>query len=150
MRGYVGTDLLAHSRVAQVTCPFTGENLTAVPALNPDVAIVHAQEVDRQGNVQLWGIPGVQKEAVLAARRSLVTVERVVDELELQPGGIVIPGWVLDAVALAPNGSQPSYSLGITERDNDFYKFWDKVSRDREGFTQWMQENVLGKEAVVG
>jgi glutaconate CoA-transferase subunit A len=92
----------------------------------------------------------VQKEAVLAARRSLVTVERVVDELELQPGGIVIPGWVLDAVALAPNGSQPSYSLGITERDNDFYKFWDKVSRDREGFTQWMQENVLGKEAVVG
>jgi glutaconate CoA-transferase subunit A len=149
MRGYVGTDLMKHTNVAEVTCPFTGEKLVAVPALNPDVAIVHAQEVDRQGNVQLWGIPGVQKEAVLAARRSLVTVERQVDELQLQPGGIVIPGWAIDAVALAPAGSQPSYSMGITERDNDFYKFWDKVSRDRETFTQWMQENVLATQAVA-
>jgi glutaconate CoA-transferase subunit A len=150
MRGYVGTDLIKHTNVATVTCPFTGEELTAVPALNPDVAIVHAQEVDRQGNVQLWGIPGVQKEAVLAARRSLITVEREVEQLELQPGGIVIPGWVIDAVAVAPGGSQPSYSLGITTRDNDFYKFWDKVSRDREAFTKWMNENVLDREAVAG
>ena len=150
MRGYVGTDLIKHTNVATVTCPFTGEELTAVPALNPDVAIVHAQEVDRHGNVQLWGIPGVQKEAVLAARRSLVTVEREVEQLELQPGGVVIPGWVIDAVAVAPGGSQPSYSLGITTRDNDFYKFWDKVSRDREPFTKWMNENVLDRETVAG
>ncbi len=146
MRGYVGTDLMARTTVAPITCPFTGETLTAVPALRPDVAIVHAQEADRQGNVQLWGIPGVQKEAVLAARRSLVTVERIVDELELRPGGIVIPEWVVTAVAEAPGGSRPSYSLGITDRDNDFYKFWDKMSRDRDQFTEWMEENVMGKE----
>ncbi len=145
MRGYVGTDLMARTTVASITCPFTGEKLTAVPALNPDVSIVHAQEADRDGNVQLWGIPGVQKEAVLAASRSLVTVERIVDELELRPGGIVIPEWVITAVAEAPGGSRPSYSLGITERDNDFYKFWDKMSRDRDQFTEWMQDNVLGK-----
>jgi glutaconate CoA-transferase subunit A len=96
--------------------------------------------------VQLWGIPGVQKEAVLAAHRSLVTVERVVDELKLEPGGIVIPAWVISVVAEAPGGSRPSYSLGITERDNDFYKFWDKMSRDRDEFTAWMNENVLGKQ----
>jgi len=140
----VGTDLAALATVARIECPFTGEALAAVPALRPDVAIVHAQEADRQGNVQLWGIPGVQKEAVLAAKRSLVTVERIVDVLEPRPGGIVIPGWVLDAVAEAPGGSQPSYSLGITERDNDFYRFWDEVSRDRETFTAWMAEHVLG------
>jgi glutaconate CoA-transferase, subunit A len=146
MRGYVGTDLMKHTRVEPVTCPFTGEALVAVPALNPDVAIVHAQEADRQGNVQLWGIPGVQKEAVLAAERVLVTVERIVDELEPRPGGIVIPGWVISAVAAAPGGSRPSYSLGITERDNDFYRFWDKLSRDRGEFTEWMNEHVLAQE----
>jgi len=146
MRGYVGTDLMARTRVKTVTCPFTGEELVAVPALNPDVAIVHAQEADREGNVQLWGIPGVQKEAVLAAERSLVTVERIVEALELRPGAVVIPGWVIDAVAEAPGGSRPSYSLGITDRDNDFYKFWDKLSRDRDGFTEWMNEHVLGEQ----
>ncbi|MBV9366214.1 MAG: CoA transferase subunit A [Solirubrobacterales bacterium] len=146
MRGYAGTDLMARSTVAPITCPFTGETLTAVPALRPDVAIVHAQEADYEGNVQLWGIPGVQKEAVLAAKRSLVTVERIVDKLELAPGGIVIPSWVITAVAEAPGGSRPSYSLGLTDRDNDFYKFWDKMSRDRQQFTEWMNENVLGKE----
>ena len=94
--------------------------------------------------MQLWGIPGVQKEAVLASARSLVTVERLVDTLEPRPGGVVIPGWVIDVVAAAPGGSRPSYSLGITERDNGFYREWDKVSRDRDGFTAWMQEHVLG------
>jgi glutaconate CoA-transferase subunit A len=143
MRGYVGTDLAPLAGVASITCPFTGEELTAVPALTPDVAIVHAQEADREGNVQLWGIPGVQKEAVLAADRSLVTVERIVERLQPRPGGIVIPGWVIDAVAEAPGGSQPSYSLGITERDNEFYRFWDKLSRDREEFGAWMREPVL-------
>jgi glutaconate CoA-transferase, subunit A len=147
MRGYVGTDLIEHTTVASVTCPFTGEKLTAVPALRPDVAIVHAQEADRHGNVQLWGIPGVQKEAILAAQRSLVTVERIVDELEPRPGAITIPGWVITAVAEAPGGSRPSYSLGITDRDNDFYKFWDKMSRDRDQFTEWMNENVMNQGA---
>ena len=149
MRGYVGTDLMGRAPVAPITCPFTGEQLVAVPALRPDVAIIHAQESDRAGNVQLWGIPGVQKEAVLAARRSLVTVERIVDELEPRPGAVVLPAWVIDAVAEAPGGSQPSYSAGITERDNDFYRFWDKVSRDRDDFTAWMEENVLQPRARV-
>jgi len=143
MRGYAGTDLEARTTVKPITCPYTGERLAAVSALRPDVAVVHAQEADREGNVQLWGIPGVQKEAVLAAERSLVTVERIVDQLQLRPGGIVIPAWVIDAVAVAPGGSQPSYSLGITARDNDFYRFWDEVSRDRAAFTEWMHEHVM-------
>jgi glutaconate CoA-transferase subunit A len=147
MRGYAGTDLVAHTQVKPIICPFTGEELAAVPALRPDVAIVHAQESDGAGNVQLWGIPGVQKEAVLAAKRSLVTVERIVDRLEPRPGGLVIPHWVIDVVAEAPGGSRPSYSLDITERDNDFYKFWDEVSRDRQAFTAWMREHVLSEVA---
>lgn len=145
LRGYRGTDLAAHTRVALITCPFTGEALTAVPALNPDVAIIHAQEADRHGNVQLWGIPGVQKEAVLAATRSLVTVERLVDELVPRPGSVVIPGWVIDAVSEVPGGSQPSYAHGITERDNDFYRAWDGISRDRDAFRAWMSDYVLAE-----
>jgi glutaconate CoA-transferase subunit A len=145
MRGYTGTDLVDHTRVAGITCPFTGQELTAVPALNPDVTIVHAQEADHRGNVQLWGIPGVQKEAILAAKRSLVTVERLVDELTPRAGSVVIPGWAIDAVAEAPGGSQPSYSLGLTTRDNEFYVEWDRISRNREQFNAWMSEHVLGE-----
>lgn len=143
MRGYAGTDLARRANVAPIICPFTGEQLAAVPALTPDVAIVHAQEADREGNIQLWGIPGVQKEAILAAQRSLVTVERIVQRLELRPGGIIIPGWVIDAVAEVPGGSWPSYSHGFSVRDNDFYRSWDEISRDRDRFTAWMQEHVL-------
>ena len=145
MRGYAGTDLEAITNVRAIECPFTGERLAAVPALRVDVAIVHAQEADRSGNVQLWGIPGVQKEAVLCAERSLVTVERIVDELAPRPGGVVISGWVIDAVAEAPGGSLPSYAAGITERDNDFYRFWDRVSRDRDEFTAWMDAHVIAR-----
>jgi glutaconate CoA-transferase subunit A len=148
LRGYSGTDLVEHTHVKPVVCPFTGEELMAVPALRPDVTIVHAQEADRRGNVQLWGIPGVQKEAILAASRSLVTVERVVDAIEPRPGGIVIPGWAIDAVAEAPGGSQPSYSLGLTRRDNAFYRDWDAISRDRGRFTAWMDEHVMGEVAA--
>jgi glutaconate CoA-transferase, subunit A len=145
MRGYTGTDLASRTEVRTVTCPFTGEQLAAVPALRPDVTIIHAQEADREGNVQLWGIPGVQKEALLAADRSLATVERIVDSLELRPGGVVIPGWVIDAVAAVPGGSRPSYSHGVTSRDNDFYRAWDEIGRDRDRFTGWMQEHVLDR-----
>jgi glutaconate CoA-transferase subunit A len=143
LRGYSGTDLVAHTNVKFIECPFTGEELAAVPALRPDVAIVHAQEADKRGNVQLWGIPGVQKEAVLAASRSLVTVERIVDELDPRAGGVIIPGWCIDAIAEAPRGAYPSYAHGLTERDNDFYKAWDKLSRDRDEFLSWMKEHVL-------
>ena len=146
LRGYFGTDLAEHTRVEKVTCPFTGEELAAVPAHRPDVGIVHAQQADRRGNVQLWGITGVQKEVVLASARSIVTVEEVVDELEPVPGAVVLPEWVIDAVACAPGGARPSYAHGYYERDNDFYVRWDAISRDRDTFTKWMQEHVL--EAV--
>jgi glutaconate CoA-transferase subunit A len=148
LRGYRGGDLPARTRVAFVTCPFTGEELAAVPALRPDVAIVHAQQADRQGNVQLWGITGVQKEAVLAAARSIVTVEEIVDELEPRPGAVVIPGWVIDAVVLAPFGAHPSYAHGYYERDNDFYVAWDEISRDRDTFQSWIKEHVHGPADV--
>lgn len=105
--------------------------------------MIHAQRADRRGNVQLWGITGVQKEAVLAARRSLVTVEELVDELEPRPGAIVLPGWAITHVSEAPGGSHPSYSAGYSSRDNDFYLAWDEISRDRETFAAWMREHVL-------
>jgi glutaconate CoA-transferase subunit A len=143
LRGYEGTDLVAHTRVAPITCPFTGEELVAVPALRPDVGIIHAQQADRDGNVQLWGITGVQKEAVLASSRCIVTVEEIVDELELRPGGVVLPAWVIDAVAEVPGGARPSYAHGYYDRDNDFYVAWDSISRDRDTFSSWMQEHVL-------
>lgn len=144
LRGYRGSDLPARTTtVATITCPFTGEELTAVPALRPDVGIVHAQRADRAGNVQLWGIVGVQKETVLASERSLVTVEEVVDELEPVPGGMVLPSWVVTAVAEVPGGSHPSYTAGYSVRDNDFYQAWDAISRDRESFRAWMDEHVL-------
>jgi glutaconate CoA-transferase subunit A len=127
-----------------VTCPFTGEELTAVAALNPDVTVIHAQQADRRGNVALWGITGVQREAALAARRALVTVEEMVDRLRPGPGSVVLPGWALTAVAHVPGGAHPSYATGYSSRDNAFYRDWDAVSRDRDRFTAWMQEHVLG------
>ncbi len=144
LRGYAGTDLAAvTANVATVTCPFTGEQLTAVAALRPDVAFVHAQRADRAGNVQLWGITGVQREAVLAAARSIVTVEEVVDELVPRAGAVVLPSWVVDAVAEVPGGAHPSYADGYSTRDNGFYAGWDTISRDREAFVSWMRTHVL-------
>jgi glutaconate CoA-transferase, subunit A len=143
LRGYRDTDLAARTRVASLTCPFTGEELAAVPALRPDVTVVHAQQADRAGNVQLWGIVGIQKEALLAGRRSIVTVEEVVDELVPRAGGVVIPGFAIDLVSLAPGGAHPSYAAGYSDRDNAFYRRWDTISRDRDEFTEWMQRHVL-------
>jgi glutaconate CoA-transferase, subunit A len=144
LRGYAGTDLVEHNEhVAFVDCPFTGEKLSAVRAINPDVAVIHAQQADRHGNVLLWGLAGVQKEAVLASGAAIVTVEEVVDELELRPGGVVLPHWVIDAVSLAPGGAHPSYAHGYYDRDNAFYVAWDGISRDRDRFSGWMQRHVL-------
>lgn len=144
MRGYVGTDLAAQTAtIRPVTCPFTGEILTAVPALRPDVAIVHAQRADRAGNVQLWGITGVQKEAVLAASRSLVTVEEIVDRLEPVPGAIVLPSWAITAVAHVPGGAHPSYAHGYSNRDNNYYVTWDAISKDRDAFATWLAETIF-------
>jgi glutaconate CoA-transferase, subunit A len=149
LRGYFGTDLAERTpSLARITCPFTGEELAAVPAHRPDVGIVHAQQADRAGNVQLWGIIGVQKEVVLASGRALVTVEEIVEDLEPRPGGVVIPGWAIDAVAVAPHGAHPSYAHGYYDRDNEFYLRWDEISRDRERFTAWIERHVLGTADV--
>jgi glutaconate CoA-transferase, subunit A len=152
LRGYSGTGLAARAAstgasIAEITCPFTGDTLTAVAALRPDVTVIHAQRADRAGNVQFWGITGVQKEAVLAASRSVVTVEEVVDVLDPRPGAVVLPAWVVNYVALAPGGAHPSYALDYTNRDNDFYVAWDAISRDRDAFGRWLDEHVYGAGA---
>ena len=152
LRGYLGTGLAARAantvtNISDIVCPFTGETLTAVAALRPDVTVIHAQRADREGNVQLWGITGVQKEAVLAAARSVVTVEEIVDALDPRPGAVVLPAWAVGYVALAPGGAHPSYALDYTARDNDFYIAWDAISRDRARFGQWLDEHVYAGAA---
>jgi glutaconate CoA-transferase subunit A len=151
LRGYVGTDLPKVTKtITPITCPFTGEELMAVPALNPDVAIIHAQQTDNKGNVALWGITGIQKEAVLSARRAIVTVEEAVEEFEPRPFQIVLPSVAVDAVAVVPRGAHPSYAHGYYNRDNAFYKAWDPISRERERFERWMQRHVIGAEDFAG
>jgi len=149
LRGFTGTDLPANNpNVRSVTCPFTGEILAAVPSLQPDVTVVHAQQADRRGNVLIWGIVGVQKEAILAARRAaIVTVEEIVDELRPPAQAVVIPNWVVAAVCQVPGGAHPSYAQGYYARDNAFYGRWDGIAREREGFATWMHENVLARRA---
>jgi glutaconate CoA-transferase subunit A len=145
LRGHVGTDLpQVNPNIRRITCPFTGEQLAAVPSLRPDVAVIHAQKADREGNVLIGGIKGVQKEAVLAAKRSIVTVEEVVDKLEGAYNDIVLPHWVISAVCKVPHGAHPSYAQGYYRRDNAFYTEWDEIAREREGFLAWISEFVLG------
>ena len=148
LRGYLGTDLTDHVR--PITCPFTGEVLTAVPALRPDVTVIHAQRADRSGNIQMWGITGVQKEAVLSARRAVVTVEEIVPELRPQPGAIVLPGWAVDYVAEVPGGAHPSYAAGYSRRDNDYYVAWDAISRERDSFRRWLETDVFALAGTAG
>jgi glutaconate CoA-transferase subunit A len=145
LRGYAGSDLPKHNpAIRRILCPFTNEELAAVPAIRPDVAVIHAQKADRRGNVLIWGIVGVQKEAVLAAKHSIVTVEEIVNSLDAPPNAVVLPSWVVSAVAPVPGGSHPSYSQGYSKRDNRFYKAWDDISRERDTFLAWMERHVLG------
>ncbi|ANK76039.1 3-oxoadipate--succinyl-CoA transferase subunit A (plasmid) [Ensifer adhaerens] len=145
LRGYIGADLpKVNPNIKSVTCPFTGEVLAAVPAIRPDVTIIHAQRADRKGNVLIEGIVGVQKEAVLAAKRSIVTVEEIVDELNPpSPNSLVLPSWAVTSVAHVPGGAFPSYAHGYYPRSNAFYIGWDEIARDRDSFTAWIKENVL-------
>ena len=144
LRGYLDNDLdHVNPRIRRVECPFTGERLAAVPALNPDVTILHAQRADRAGNVALQGIVGAMKEAAMAASRVIVTVEEIVDVLPPAMNAIVLPHWIVSAVVHCPGGAYPSYAHGYYTRDNAFYQQWDAIARDRTGFTEWMQRHVL-------
>lgn len=152
-RGYIGAELArVNPNIKSVDCPFTGERLAAVPAINADVAVIHALKADRKGNVLLEGIVGVQKEAVLGAARSVVTVEEVVDDFgTLSPNAVILPHWVVGAIAEVPGGAHPSYAHGYYKRDNGFYKAWDPIASDRDAFRAWMKAHVLeaGPEAFA-
>jgi glutaconate CoA-transferase subunit A len=144
LRGYLGTDLPKYNaRIKFIECPYTGESLAAIPAIRPDVTIIHAQKADRHGNVLLWGVVGVQKEAVMAAKRAIVTVEEVVDKLDAPPNALVLPSWVVSAVCTVKGGAFPSYAQGYYQRNNTFYKRWDEISRDRRSFQTWVERHIL-------
>ena len=145
LRAGAGTSLPIHNHgIRTLACPFTGEPLTAVAAHRPDVTVIHAQRADRSANVQLWGITGIQKEAVYAARRALVTVEEIVDRLTPVPGEVVLPAGTVAAVCEVPGGAHPSYTQGYDRRDNAFYQAWDAIARDRHRFTAWIDRHVRG------
>ena len=152
-RGYIGVDLpKVNPNIRTITCPYTGETLATVPAIRPDVAIIHALRADGAGNVLREGIVGVQKEAVLAAKRSIVTVEERVEDFGARsPNAVILPSWTIGAIVVAPGGAHPSYAHGYYKRDNAFYRKWDEISRSREGFLAWMKANVLerGPEAFA-
>ncbi len=146
LKGYTDTDLPAANaaHIATITCPFTGEALTALPAITPDVTVLHAQQADREGNVLLRGIVGASREAAMAARTLVITVEQVVDQLDAPMNALVIPHWQIAAIAEVPGGAYPSYAHGHYARDNAFYLAWDDIARSREGFLRWMERHVLG------
>ena len=150
---YRGSDLpAANPRIKTVTCPYTGDELATVPALNPDVTIVHAQRADVDGNAQIWGLYGVQKEAAFAAERVIIVVEEIVEPsvVRADPNRTLIPGFIVDAVVCEPWGAHPSYAQGYYDRDNDFYVAWDEVSRDDDRLQAWLDEYVHGVRDRAG
>jgi glutaconate CoA-transferase subunit A len=144
-RGYRGAELAkVNPNIKSVTCPFTGEVLAAVPSVRPDVTFIHAQKANRKGDVLVEGIIGIQKEAVLAAKRAVVTVEEVVDDFDgLHPNLTVLPNWTITVISVVPGGSHPSYTHGYYVRDNAAYLEWDEIAADRQRFRDWMQKNVV-------
>lgn len=147
LRDYAGTDLpRVNPAIRSVTCPYTGERLATVPALNPDVTIVHAQRADAAGNTQIWGLVGVQKEAAFASNRVIVVVEELVDTavIRADPNRTLIPGIAVSAVVVEPWGAHPSYAQGFYDRDNDFYVRWEGISRDPGNLQAYLEEFVYG------
>lgn len=147
LRDYAGTDLPnVNPRIARVVCPYTGERLAAVPAMNPDVAIIHAQRADTSGDTQIWGLLGVQKEAAFAARHVIVVVEELVEEqvIRSDPNRTIIPGFIVDAVVVEPWGAHPSYAQGYYDRDNEFYVAWEAISRDPARLSAYLDQYVFG------
>lgn len=151
LRGYTGSDLPKfNANIKFIRCPFTNEELAASPSIRPDVTVIHAQKADRKGNVLLWGILGVQKEAALAAKKLIVTVEEIVEKLDAPPNACILPTWAVSAVCAVPGGAFPSYAYGYYERDNRFYLAWDAIARERETFTAWIKTHILDTEDFEG
>jgi len=151
LRGYIGTDLThVNDTLKSVRCPFTDEQLTAIPALNPDVTVLHAQKADRKGNVLLEGITGAGREAGLAAKKLIVSVEEIVDDFPPMMNAVVLPHWLITAVVHCPGGAYPSYAQGYYPRDNAFYLQWDAIARDRGSFLDWMRHHVLETDGPRG
>jgi glutaconate CoA-transferase, subunit A len=147
LRSYDGSDLpAANPLIRRVASPYDGEEISVVPPLNPDVTIIHAQRADADGNVQAWGIVGVQREAALAARRVIAVVEELVDSSVIRndPDRTLLPGTVVDAVCVEPFGAHPSFAQGYYDRDNAFYRDWDAISRDPARLSAWLDEWVIG------
>ena len=147
LRSYDGSDLeAANPRIRRVASPYDGEEIAVVPPLHPDVTIVHAQRADADGNVQAWGVVGVQREAALAARRVIAVVEELVDASVVRddPDRTLLPGTVVDAVCVEPFGAHPSFAQGYYDRDNAFYRDWEPISRDPTRLAAWLDEWVLG------
>ena len=147
LRNYAGTDLpRVNQNIRHVTCPFTGDTLAAVPALTPNVAIIHAQRADANGNTQMWGVLGVQKEAAFAAERVIIVAEEIVDEsvIRADPNRTVVPGFIVDAVVHEPWGAHPSYAQGYYDRDNEFYVAWEEISKDPKRLDQYLDDFVFG------
>src|SRR6478609_4901627 len=147
LRSYFETDLpVANPLIREIKSPYSDEVVYAVPPLNPDVTIVHAQRADAAGNTQVWGLLGCQKEAAFAAERVIVVVEELVDEtvIRADPNRTVIPGLIVDAVVVERWGAHPSYVQGVYDRDNQFYLDWDPISRDEAATQAWLAEWVYG------
>jgi len=145
MRQHAATDLAAvpGATVRELHCPFTGAALALVPAINPDVCVLHAQQIDARGNVLIRGIVGAAKEAAMAARQLLVTVEEQVETLHADMNALILPSWVITAASVVPGGAYPSYAQGYYPRDNAFYLAWDEIARDRTNYRAWMERHVL-------
>jgi glutaconate CoA-transferase subunit A len=147
LRSYTGSDMPGvNPGIKTVRSPYGGEEIAVVPPLQPEIAILHAQRADREGNTQLWGLVGAQKEVAFAAHKVIVVAEEIVDAevIRSDPNRTLIPGLIVDAVVHEPYGAHPSYAQGYYDRDNDFYLFWDRLSRDEEATVAWLEEWVHG------
>jgi glutaconate CoA-transferase subunit A len=155
LRSYFETDLpRANPLIRELESPYGDGKVYAVPPLKPDVTIVHAQRADTNGNTQIWGLVGCQKEAAFAADRVIVVVEELVDEavIRADPNRTVIPGLIVDAVVVEPFGAHPSYVQGAYDRDNRFYLDWDAITKDEDALQAWLREWVYdldGRAAYV-
>ncbi len=147
LRTFTGSDLpRVNPAIREVVCPYSGERIPTVPALNPDVAIVHVQRASADGSAQVWGLLGVQKEAAFAAKRVIVVAEQIVDEsvVRADPNRTLLPGFVVDAVVHEPWGCHPSYAQGYYDRDNDYYVGWGEIAGERATLERWLDEWVHG------